>query len=71
MGGAETVQRVEDLPLDLQIFEDRFLNITYAKLEFSDEQLAEVRGLFYRQLTPTGVHVLKPHRVDVLRKPAV
>lgn len=51
-----------------EIFEDRFLKVTHTELDIDAERYARVRGLFYRHLTPTGAHFLKPHRVDLLRK---
>ena len=51
-----------------EIFEDRFLKVTHTELNIDAERYARVRGLFYRHLTPTGAHFLKPHRVDLLRK---
>ncbi len=52
-----------------EIFEDRFLKITHTELDLDAERYAKVRGLFYRHMTPTGAHFLKPNRVDLLRKP--
>ena len=51
-----------------EIFDDRFLKVTHTELDMDAERYAKVRGLFYRHLTPTGAHFLKPHRVDLLRK---
>lgn len=51
-----------------EIFEDRFLKVTHTELDIDADRYAKVRGLFYRHLTPTGAHFLKPHRVDLLRK---
>jgi ubiquinone/menaquinone biosynthesis C-methylase UbiE len=57
--------------LSWEAFEDRFLKVTHTQLDIDPRQYERIRNLFLTHLTPTGVHFLKPHRVDLLRKPVL
>ncbi|KRT53703.1 Methyltransferase domain [endosymbiont of Ridgeia piscesae] len=50
-------------------FEQRFLNVTHTKIDLSDGRLERVRDEFARHLEGERAAFLKPHRVDLLRKP--
>lgn len=52
-----------------EAFADRFLHVTHTPLNLDEERYARVRRAFMAHMTPTGAHLLKPHRVDLLRKP--
>lgn len=52
-----------------EVFEDRFLNITHTELDIAPDRRDQVRHAFERHLAPDGACFLKPHRVDLLRKP--
>jgi SAM-dependent methyltransferase len=52
-------------------FEDRFLNITHSKLDIDAERYASIKQAFLTHMGPDGAEFLKPHRVDLLQKPAV
>lgn len=52
-----------------QIFEDRYLKVTHTKLEIDSERYGRIRSAFESQMKPGGARFLKPHRVDLLRKP--
>lgn len=50
-------------------FEDRFLRVTHTDLQLTPERYARIRDAFMAHLTDSGAHFLKPHRVDLLRRP--
>lgn len=50
-------------------FEERFLRVTHTDLKLTPERHARVKTAFLAHLTDTGAHFLKPHRVDLLRRP--
>lgn len=52
-----------------EVFEDRFLKVTHTALDIDGERHERIKTAFLRHLTPTGARFLKPHRVDLLRKP--
>jgi hypothetical protein len=52
------------------VFEDRFLKITHTKLDIDAARYEQIKQAFLTHMTPTGAHLLKPHRVDLLRKRA-
>ena len=52
-----------------EIFEDRFIKITHTKLDIDAARYEQIKEAFLKHMTPTGAHFLKPHRVDLLRKP--
>ena len=52
-----------------QAFEDRFLNITHTQLNLDEERYQRIKQTFLTHLGPQGAEFLKPHRVDLLRKP--
>jgi len=54
---------------DWDAFAARFLEVTHTELDLDEQRRAEVRTAFERHLTPAGAHFLKPHRIDLLRKP--
>lgn len=51
-------------------FAARFLDVTHSALDIDADRRAQIRLAFERHMTPSGAHFLKPHRVDLLRKPA-
>jgi SAM-dependent methyltransferase len=51
-------------------FEERFLNITHTKLSIEQARYEEIRERFLSHMGPEGALFLKPHRVDLLQKPA-
>jgi SAM-dependent methyltransferase len=53
-----------------ELFDDRFLKVTHTELAIDPERYETIRQAFLAHMTPTGAHFLKPHRVDLLRKPA-
>lgn len=50
-------------------FEQSFLKVTHTQLSIDAERYRHIRDAFSAHMTPTGAHFLKPHRVDLLRKP--
>jgi ubiquinone/menaquinone biosynthesis C-methylase UbiE len=54
---------------DWDVFEARFLKVTHTELAIDETSYAEIKQAFMAHMTPTGAHFLKPHRVDLLRKP--
>ena len=52
-----------------EVFEDRFLNITHTQLNLDEERYQLIKQTFLSHLGPKGAEFLKPHRVDLLRKP--
>ncbi len=54
---------------DWNAFEDKFLKATHTVLEIDDQRRARIRTAFERHMTPSGASFVKPHRVDLLRKP--
>jgi ubiquinone/menaquinone biosynthesis C-methylase UbiE len=54
-----------------QAFEDRFLNITHSKLDIDAQRYAAIKQAFLARMGAHGAEFLKPHRVDLLQKPAL
>ena len=54
-----------------EVFENRFLNITHTELAIDADRYEKIRQAFLAHLGPQGAEFLKPHRVDLLRKPPV
>jgi ubiquinone/menaquinone biosynthesis C-methylase UbiE len=52
-----------------ETFEERFLNITHTELALDEERYQLIKQTFLAHLGPQGAEFLKPHRVDLLRKP--
>ncbi len=52
-----------------EAFEQRFIRVTHTTHELPAPLLQEVRSRFMRHMEPDGAHFLKPHRVDILRRP--
>ncbi len=50
-------------------FEDRFLNITHTELAIDEARYQRIKQTFLAHLGAQGAEFLKPHRVDLLRKP--
>jgi SAM-dependent methyltransferase len=50
-------------------FAGRFLEVTHTELAIDDARRDLIRAAFERHLGPDGAHFLKPHRIDLLRKP--
>jgi hypothetical protein len=51
-------------------FEARFVDVTHSERRIGPERRAEIRAAFEAHLGPSGARFLKPHRVDLLRRPA-
>jgi len=51
-------------------FESRFIHVTHTEHRLDKALYQRVRQAFERHMTPDGVHLMKPHRVDLLRRPA-
>jgi SAM-dependent methyltransferase len=54
---------------DWQVFADKYLEVTHTKLDIDDARRAQIRSAFERHMNPGGARFLKPHRVDLLRRP--
>jgi ubiquinone/menaquinone biosynthesis C-methylase UbiE len=52
-----------------QTFEERYLKVTHTKLDIGSERYARIQSAFESHMKPGGARFLKPHRVDLLRKP--
>ena len=52
-----------------QVFESRYLEITHTKLDLDAERYARIQSAFESHMGPGGARFLKPHRVDLLRRP--
>ena len=52
-----------------EVFEDRFLNITHTELAIDQDRYEKIKQSFLAHLGSQGAEFLKPHRVDLLRKP--
>lgn len=50
-------------------FEQRFLQVTHTELNLEESHRQRIREAFLAHMTPSGAHFLKPHRVNLLRKP--
>jgi len=50
-------------------FEDRFLKVTHTELAIGPAKYERIKRAFLRHMSPSGAHFLKPHRVNLLRKP--
>ena len=55
---------------DWESFAERFLDVTHTDLDIDSARRAQIRASFEAHLTPTGAHFMKPHRLNLLRKPA-
>lgn len=55
---------------DWETFQARFIDVTHSERNLDAERRAQIRAAFERHLAPGGARFLKPHRVDLLRKPA-
>ncbi|MCG6941285.1 MAG: class I SAM-dependent methyltransferase [Thiohalocapsa sp.] len=55
---------------DWESFAGRFLEVTHTQLDVDAARRAQIRAAFEAHLTPDGAHFMKPHRLDLLRKPA-
>lgn len=53
-----------------EVFEEHFLRATHTPIQIDAVLYARVRSAFMAHMTPDGAHFLKPHRADLLRKPA-
>lgn len=52
-----------------EVFAERFLDVTHTELDLTPERRGTIRAAFERHMTPNGAHFLKPHRIDLLRRP--
>lgn len=55
---------------DWESFESRFLKVTHTELDIDPARYAVIHKTFRSHMTSDGAHFLKPHRVDLLQKPA-
>jgi ubiquinone/menaquinone biosynthesis C-methylase UbiE len=65
-------QRFVQIPgtvADWEAFAERYLQVSYRPDPIEAERVARIRSAFEQHLTPTGAHFLKPHRIDLLRRP--
>jgi SAM-dependent methyltransferase len=69
-GEAEVFIEVPGTYPDWESFAGRFLDVTHTALDVDDARRACIRAAFETHLTPGGAHFMKPHRLDLLRKPA-
>ncbi len=67
---AEVFIEVPGTYADWETFAGRFLDVTHTTLDIDTARRAKIRAAFDAHLTPTGAHFMKPHRLDLLRKPA-
>jgi SAM-dependent methyltransferase len=51
-------------------FEELFLQVTHTELHISPPLYERIRAAFMAHMTPSGASFLKPHRADILRRPA-
>jgi hypothetical protein len=51
-------------------FEARFLRVTHTKHSIDAQRYQEIREAFMSHMGEEGAHFLKPHRIDLLRKPS-
>jgi SAM-dependent methyltransferase len=61
--------QVADTYASWEVFESRFLDVTHTVIDVDAARREEIRQAFMTHMTPSGAHLLKPHRVDLLRKP--
>lgn len=54
---------------DWTAFESRFIHVTHSERDLTPARVDEIRAAFERHLAPEGARFLKPHRIDLLRKP--
>ncbi len=54
---------------DWEDFERRFIHVTHTQHALDDALYQRVKQAFERHMTNDGVHLLKPHRGDLLRRP--
>jgi hypothetical protein len=54
---------------DWQAFEDSLLKVTHTDHRISAPLYQSIQAAFMAHMTPEGAHFLKPHRVDILRRP--
>jgi len=54
---------------DWEAFASRFLDVTHTELSIDDAGYERIRARFMRHMTEDGAHFMKPHRIDLLRKP--
>jgi SAM-dependent methyltransferase len=67
---AEVFIEVPGTYTDWESFAERFLDVTHTDLDIDSARRAQIRAAFEAHLTPTGAHFMKPHRLNLLRKPA-
>ncbi|NKN32511.1 class I SAM-dependent methyltransferase [Marichromatium bheemlicum] len=65
----EVFYQAEGAYPDWECFAARFIDVSHRDASLPPGRRAAIRAAFERHLTPSGAHFLKPHRVDVLRKP--
>ncbi|MEY6432171.1 methyltransferase domain-containing protein [Thioalkalicoccus limnaeus] len=53
---------------DWASFAARFIDVTFVERRLDDTRIDTVRAAFEQHLTPEGVRLWKPHRVDLLRR---
>jgi ubiquinone/menaquinone biosynthesis C-methylase UbiE len=65
---AERFMQIPDTFADWEAFATRYLKVSYRSDQINAQRVAQIRAAFKQHLTPTGAHVLKPHRIDLLRR---
>ena len=53
-----------------ELFEERFIRVTHTEHRIDPQLYGRIKAAFLAHMTPDGAHFLKPHRVDILRRPA-
>lgn len=53
---------------DWESFAARFIEVSFTERQLDEARVAAIRAAFERHLTPTGVHLWKPHRIDLLQR---
>ncbi len=52
-----------------EIFAERFIRVTHTEHCIPPDLHERIKAAFLAHMTPDGAHFLKPHRVDILRRP--
>ncbi len=66
---AEVFFQVPGVYKDWNEFEGRFIKVTHTQHDISPALREQVKQAFHSHMGEDGAHFLKPHRVDILRKP--
>lgn len=73
-GVLEAVEEIRfEAPIAFRDFDDfhgRMVRVTHSELSLEGEVLAEVRRRLQRHMSPAGVRLVRPMRVNLMRRPA-